>query len=44
MPPLITDSPEWMTLALYAAGAALILILLFRLPYVGKALRAILSC
>lgn len=43
MPPLLTDSPEWMTLALYAAGAALILLLLFRLPYVGKALRAILS-
>ena len=44
--PLAPDiSPDlpWETLAIYAAGAALILILLFRIPYVGRALRALLS-
>ena len=43
MPPLITNGPEWMDLALYAVGVALVLILLFRVPYVGRLLRAVLS-
>ena len=33
----------WETLAIYAAGAALILILLFRIHYVGRVLRALFS-
>ena len=37
-----TDLP-WLQLAIYAAGAALVLILLFRLPYIGRALRALFS-
>lgn len=31
------------TLAIYAVGAALILVILFKLPYVGRALRALFS-
>jgi len=30
-----TTTPEWQHLALYAIGAALIIMLLQRLPYVG---------
>lgn len=40
--PLTTDLP-WEQLAIYAAGAALILILLFKIPYVGRALRGLFS-
>lgn len=40
--PVTTDLP-WQQLAIYAAGAALILILLFKIPYVGRALRALFS-
>lgn len=39
----LTINPEWQQLAIYAVGAALLLILLFRLPYVGRALRALFS-
>ncbi|BAK65589.1 hypothetical protein SLG_09140 [Sphingobium sp. SYK-6] len=39
----ITTDPEWQQLALYAAGAALLLIILFNIPYVGRILRALLS-
>lgn len=35
--------PPWQQLAIYAAGAALVLSVLFRLPYVGAALRAAVS-
>lgn len=42
MPEFTTDLP-WQQLALYAAGAALILILLFKIPYVGRAVRALFS-
>lgn len=42
MPTFATDFP-WQQIAIYAAGAALILILLFKLPYVGRALRALFS-
>ena len=31
--------PEWQHLAIYAAGVALIIMLLLRLPYVGRAIR-----
>lgn len=34
----ITVNPEWQTLLLYAGGAALALLLLTRLPYVGRAI------
>ena len=40
--PLTTDLP-WEQLAIYAAGAALVLILLFKIPYVGRVLRGLLS-
>ena len=42
MPAFTTDLP-WQQLAIYAAGAALILILLFKIPYVGRTLRALFS-
>ncbi len=34
-----TTTPEWQHLALYAIGAALIIMLLQRLPYVGRIIR-----
>jgi aspartyl protease family protein len=40
--PVTTDLP-WEQLAIYAAGAALVLILLFKIPYVGRVLRGLLS-
>jgi aspartyl protease family protein len=39
----LTINPEWQQLAMYALGAALLLMLLFRLPYVGRALRVLFS-
>ncbi|WP_448660154.1 retropepsin-like aspartic protease family protein [Sphingomonas sp. CJ99] len=39
----LSPSPEWQQLALYALGAAALLILLFNLPYVGRVLRALFS-
>lgn len=39
----ITTNPEWQQLALYSVGAALLLILLFNLPYVGRILRSLFS-
>ncbi len=39
----ITTNPEWPQVAIYAAVAALVLILLFKIPYVGKVLRSLLS-
>src|ERR1043166_4340130 len=39
---MVTD-PEWQQLALYAVGAALGLVILFRLPYVGRILRGLFS-
>jgi aspartyl protease family protein len=38
-----TVSPEWQHLAIYAVGAALLLILLQRIPYVGRAIRFLIS-
>jgi aspartyl protease family protein len=35
----LTANPDWPQLALYALGAALLLMLLFRLPVVGRVLR-----
>ena len=40
--PLATN-PEWQQLALYALSAALLLFLLFRIPYIGRALRLLFS-
>lgn len=40
--PIVTN-PEWQHIAVYAAGAALVVIVLFRIPYVGRALRALFS-
>lgn len=40
--PVVTN-PEWQHLVIYAVGAALVLILLFRVPYVGRSLRALFT-
>ena len=40
--PLTTDLP-WTQLAIYAVGAALILMLLFKIPYVGRVIRGLFS-
>lgn len=39
----VTTFPEWQQLALYAAGAALVLIILFNIPFVGRLFRALFS-
>ncbi|WP_068876933.1 MULTISPECIES: TIGR02281 family clan AA aspartic protease [unclassified Phenylobacterium] len=39
----ITTHPEWLQIALYAAGAAVLLVLLFNLPRVGPFFRAAFS-
>jgi aspartyl protease family protein len=39
----ITTNPDWMQVALYAVGAALVLMLLSRLPVVGRVLKFTLS-
>lgn len=39
----IAISPEWQQLALYAVGGALLLTLLFNLPYVGRIVRSLFS-
>lgn len=39
----ITTNPEWQHLALYAAGAALLLVVLFQVPFVGRLLRSLFS-
>lgn len=39
----ITTNPEWQQMAIYAVGAALLLLLVFRLPYVGRAFRFLFS-
>lgn len=39
----ITINPEWQQMAIYAAGAALLLIILFRIPFIGGILRALFS-
>ena len=36
-------SPEWQQLALYAVGAAIVLAILMRIPFVGRLLRALLT-
>src|SRR3546814_1571430 len=40
--PLTTDLP-WTQLAIYAVSAALILMLLFKIPYVGRVIRGLFS-
>ena len=40
--PITADLP-WTQLAIYAVGAALILMLLFKIPYVGRVIRALFS-
>lgn len=39
----VTTSLPWEQLAIYAVGGALVLILLFNIPYVGRAIRALFS-
>jgi aspartyl protease family protein len=39
----VNTVPEWQYLAAYAVGAALIIILLQRIPYVGRAIRFLFS-
>lgn len=43
LPMPVSTSLPWQEIALYALGAALVLVLLFRLPYIGNALRALVS-
>ena len=38
-----TISPEWQQIALYAVGAAVLLMILMRIPFVGRLLRALLT-
>lgn len=40
--PITTDLP-WNQLAIYAVGGALILVILFKIPYVGRVFRALFS-
>jgi aspartyl protease family protein len=40
---MASTGPEWQTLAIYAVGAALIIMLLQRIPYVGRFVRFALS-
>lgn len=42
MPPISPDAP-WVQLAIYAAGAAVLLALLFRIPHIGPLLRSLFS-
>lgn len=39
----LTTDPEWQQLAIYAVGAAVLLILLFNIPFIGRMLRALFS-
>lgn len=39
----ITANPEWQQLAIYAVGAAIVLIILFNTPFVGRVLRTLSS-
>ncbi len=39
----LTPDLPWDQLAIYAVGAALILVILFKIPYVGRVLRALFS-
>ena len=39
----ITTNPEWQQLALYAAGGALLLFILFNIPFVGRIFRSLFS-
>ena len=41
--PQISTNPEWLQLALYAGGAAVLLILIFNIPYIGRILRSLFS-
>lgn len=39
----VATDPDWPLIALYAFGAALVMLLLFRLPFVGRLLRFLVS-
>lgn len=39
----ITTNPEWQQLAIYAVGAAVVLIVLFNIPFVGRIFRSLFS-
>lgn len=39
----VVTNPEWQQLALYAIGAALVLAILFSIPFVGRIFRALFS-
>lgn len=38
-----TTTPEWQTMALYAAGFAVLIMILQRIPYVGRLIRTLFS-
>src|SRR6476469_6967443 len=38
-----TTTPEWQHLAIYAVGAALLIMLLQRIPYVGRIIRFVFT-
>ena len=39
----IATDPQWQHIALYALGIAVVLMVLFRIPFIGRALRALFS-
>jgi aspartyl protease family protein len=39
----ISANPQWQQLAMYAAGGAILLAILFNIPFVGRVLRALFS-
>lgn len=39
----VAVNPEWKQMALYALGAALLLLIIFNIPYIGRAVRALFS-
>lgn len=39
----MTTNPEWQQLAIYAVGAAIVLIVLFNIPFVGRIFRSLFS-
>ncbi|UXC91427.1 retroviral-like aspartic protease family protein [Sphingobium sp. RSMS] len=39
----VSINPEWQQMAMYAVGGAILLILLFNIPYIGRLLRSLFS-
>ncbi|SEK06506.1 hypothetical protein SAMN05518849_14313, partial [Sphingobium sp. AP50] len=39
----ISANPEWQQMAIYAVAAAVVLIILFNIPFIGRILRTLFS-